>query len=49
MFKTRAFLIAGPRQAKGFGRFTRAKGNGSWNGTGTSGVCLGYWIAVPAS
>lgn len=41
--------VAGPRQAKGFGRFTRSKGKGKWNGTGPSGVCSGYWIAVPAS
>jgi hypothetical protein len=39
--------VAGPRQAKGIGRFTRGKGKGQWNGTGPSGVCSGYWIAVP--
>lgn len=41
--------VAGPRKAAGTGRFTRAKGKGSWNGVGPSGVCSGYWIAVPAS
>jgi len=37
--------VAGPRQAIGTGRFTRAKGAGKWNGTGPSGVCNGYWVA----
>jgi hypothetical protein len=37
--------VAGPRQAIGTGRFTRAKGGGKWNGTGPSGVCSGYWVA----
>ena len=37
--------VAGPRQAIGTGRFTRAKGSGKWNGTGPSGVCSGYWVA----
>jgi hypothetical protein len=40
--------VAGPRQAFGIGRFTRAKGSGKWNGTGPSGVCSGYWVAVRA-
>ena len=39
--------VAGPRKAAGNGRFTRTKGKGSWNGVGPSGVCSGYWIAVP--
>lgn len=37
--------VAGPRQAKGVGHFTRSKGKGKWNGTGPSGVCSGYWVA----
>ena len=37
--------VAGPRQAIGTGRFTRANGSGKWNGTGPSGVCSGYWVA----
>jgi hypothetical protein len=37
--------VAGPRQAVGVGRFTKAKGKGKWNGTGPSGVCSGYWVA----
>jgi hypothetical protein len=38
--------VAGPRQAIGTGRFTKTKGSGKWNGTGPSGVCSGYWVAV---
>jgi hypothetical protein len=38
--------VAGPRQAEGIGRFTQSKGSGKWNGTGPSGVCSGYWVAV---
>ena len=38
--------VAGPRQAKGEGHFTRSKGIGKWNGTGPSGVCSGIWTAV---
>ena len=38
--------VAGPRQAIGTGRFTKAKGVGKWNGTGPSGVCSGVWSAV---
>jgi hypothetical protein len=37
--------VAGPRQAVGIGKFTRAKGSGKWNGTGPSGVCSGVWTA----
>ena len=44
--QTRMNGVAGPRQAKGTGRFTRAKGSGKWNGTGPSGVCSGYWVAT---
>ena len=40
--------VAGPRQAKGTGKFTKAKGVGKWNGTGPSGVCSGVWTAVRA-
>ncbi len=40
--------VAGPRQAKGTGRFTRSKGTGKWNGTGPSGVCSGVWTALRA-
>jgi hypothetical protein len=43
---TRINGVAGPRQAKGVGRFTRTKGSGKWNGTGPSGVCSGYFVAT---
>jgi hypothetical protein len=38
--------VAGPRQAVGTGRFTRAKASGKWNGTGPSGICSGVWSAI---
>jgi hypothetical protein len=44
--QTRLDGVAGPRQAKGVGRFTRSEGTGKWNGTGPSGVCSGYWVAA---
>ena len=40
--------VAGPRLAKGTGKFTRSKGVGKWDGTGPSGVCSGVWTAVRA-
>jgi hypothetical protein len=40
--------VAGPRQAKGVGQFSRVKGVGKWNGTGPSGVCSGVWTAIRA-
>jgi hypothetical protein len=46
--KTKINGVAGPRQAKGIGRFTKAKGSGKWDGTGPSGVCSGIWTAVRA-
>lgn len=38
--------VAGPRLAKGTGRFTPSRGSGTWNGTGPSGLCSGVWTAV---
>jgi len=43
--KTKINGVAGPRQAVGIGKFTKAEGNGKWNGTGPSGVCSGVWVA----
>jgi len=37
--------VAGPRVAKGTGRFNRSRGSGTWSGTGPSGVCSGVWSA----
>jgi hypothetical protein len=44
--QTRMNAVAGPRIAKGTGRFTSSKARGKWNGTGPSGVCSGIWTAV---
>ena len=44
--QTRMNAVAGPRKAKGTGRFTRARGSGKWAGTGPSGICSGVWTAV---
>jgi hypothetical protein len=37
--------IAGPRIAKGTGRFARGAGSGTWKGRGPSGLCSGIWRA----
>ena len=44
--QTRMTAVAGPRVAKGSGRFIRSQGQGKWSGTGPSGVCSGIWTAV---
>ncbi|HYJ59090.1 MAG TPA: hypothetical protein VEW64_07070 [Methyloceanibacter sp.] len=46
--QTKMNAVAGPRKAEGIGRFTKVKGTGKWNGTGPSGVCSGYWVAIPS-
>ena len=38
--------VAGPRIARGTGRFGRSQGNGTWNGRGPSGLCSGVWSAT---
>ena len=38
--------VAGPRKAEGVGRFNRSRGVGTWSGTGTSGLCSGFWNAT---
>lgn len=40
--------VAGPRIAKGSGRFSRGRATGKWSGTGPSGVCTGVWSASRA-
>ena len=40
--------VAGPRIAKGKGRFNQSRATGTWSGTGPSGVCTGVWSAVRA-
>jgi hypothetical protein len=44
--QVRMNAVAGPRSAQGTGRFNRIRGNGTWAGTGPSGVCSGIWSAV---
>ena len=44
--QTRMTAVAGPRVAKGSGRFIRSQGQGKWSGTGPSGVCSCIWTAV---
>jgi hypothetical protein len=43
--QTRLVGVAGPRIARGNGRFSRTYGRGIWSGTGPSGVCSGVWSA----
>jgi hypothetical protein len=44
--QVRMNAVAGPRSAYGTGRFNRFRGNGTWGGTGPSGICSGVWNAV---
>lgn len=37
--------IAGPRVARGTGRFGRQQASGTWSGRGPSGLCSGVWRA----
>jgi len=41
----RIVAVAGPRAARGTGRFTQVRGGGTWTGRGPSGLCSGYWSA----
>jgi hypothetical protein len=43
--QARINAVAGPRVAKGTGRFGRHRGSGTWNGRGPSGLCSGVWNA----
>lgn len=43
--QVRLDAVAGPRVARGSGRFGRTQGRGAWSGTGPSGVCSGVWSA----
>jgi hypothetical protein len=44
--QVRMNAVAGPRSAKGIGRFNRVQGSGTWVGTGPSGICFGVWTAT---
>jgi hypothetical protein len=37
--------VAGPRTAKGTGRFGKYQASGTWAGRGPSGLCSGVWSA----
>lgn len=37
--------VAGPRVARGTGRFNQVRGSGTWSGRGPSGLCYGVWNA----
>lgn len=41
----RMVAVAGPRTARGTGRFSRGQGSGTWSGRGPSGLCSGIWRA----
>lgn len=38
--------VAGPRIAKGTGRFRHFAASGTWHGRGPSGLCSGTWSAT---
>lgn len=44
--QVRMSAVAGPRIARGTGRFNRVQGSGTWSGSGPSGICSGVWNAV---
>jgi hypothetical protein len=41
--QVRMNAVAGPRVARGSGRFSFTRGTGTWNGRGPSGLCSGTW------
>jgi len=42
---TRVAITSGQSQATGSGRLRGSSGGGSWRGTGSQGLCSGYWNA----
>ena len=42
---TRVAIMSGQSQAAGSGRLRGSSGGGSWRGTGSQGLCSGYWNA----
>ena len=44
--QVRMNAVAGPRLARGTGRFNRVQGSGTWAGSGPSGLCSGIWNAA---
>ncbi|WP_156150668.1 hypothetical protein [Hyphomicrobium sp. 99] len=43
--QARMNAVAGPRIARGIGRFNQISGSGTWAGRGPSGLCSGVWTA----
>lgn len=43
--QVRMSAVAGPRIARGAGRFSQLRGSGTWSGRGPSGLCSGIWSA----
>ncbi len=43
--QVRMMAVAGPRIARGAGRFSFLRGSGRWAGSGPSGLCSGVWTA----
>jgi hypothetical protein len=43
--RARMTAIAGPRIARGTGRFGATRTEGTWQGRGPSGLCSGIWTA----
>lgn len=43
--QVRLNAVAGPRVARGTGRFGRQQASGTWSGRGPSGLCSGVWRA----
>ena len=44
--RVRVRVVAGPRVGNGTGQLARARGSGTWAGTGPSGRCSGIWVAT---
>ncbi len=43
--RARLAAVAGPRVARGTGRFGATRAEGTWQGRGPSGLCSGVWTA----
>jgi hypothetical protein len=41
----RVIVRSGSQWANGSGHFSRIRGDGVWRGQGTSGTCVGTWVA----
>jgi hypothetical protein len=41
----RVIVRSSGQSANGYGRLTKSRGGGVWNGQGTGGTCAGTWVA----